>query len=181
MINSIICAVRRENTNASKECVVVLDSLHQQLTQILQQNQCQAYAIVPTSRSGTPGRPRYDLTMDQINNFLDLGFNWQAISSMLGIDRRTLYRHRLRLNIPSLQYTPVSDETLMLIIGQILANTPNAGETYVRGSLRSRGLRVQRWRVHQKLQELDPIGRCFRRSQTIRRRIYHVNGPNDLW
>ncbi|KAE8296881.1 hypothetical protein D5F01_LYC05655 [Larimichthys crocea] len=69
----------------------------------------------------------------------------------------------------------------MSIVGQILSNTPNAGETYVRGSLRSRGIRIQRWRVRQILQEIDPIGRCFRRSQAIRRRIYHVAGPNELW
>lgn len=104
----------------------------------------------------------------------NLGLNWQGIASLFGIDRRTLFRHRERLGIPSRDYTTLSNERLMSIVRQILANTPNAGETYVRGSLRSRGLRVQRWRVRQVLQEIDPIGRCLRRSQAIRRRIYHV-------
>ncbi|KAL7385044.1 hypothetical protein ABVT39_014230 [Epinephelus coioides] len=90
-------------------------------------------------------------------------------------------RPRQRLNAPSRDYTPLSDECLMSIIRHILSNTPNAGETYVRGSLRRREIRVQRWRVCQVLRHIDPIGRCFRRSQAIRRRVYHVRGPNELW
>lgn len=52
---------------------------------------------------------------------------------------------------------------------------------HVRGSLRSRGLHIQRWKVRQILQEIDPIGRRLCRSQGIRRRIYHVSGPHKLW
>lgn len=184
-IHSMIYVARRGESPESRNCTTLLESLHGQLTVILQQPQSQTHqggvVIPPTTGSGAPGRPRYDLTADQINHCLDLGLNWQGIASLFGIDRRTLFRHRQRLGIPSQDYTPLSDEDLMSIVGQILSNTPNAGETYVRGSLRSRGIRIQRWRVRQILQEIDPIGRCFRRSQAIRRRIYHVAGPNELW
>ncbi|KAA0718439.1 hypothetical protein E1301_Tti019303 [Triplophysa tibetana] len=78
----------------------------------------------------------------------------------------TAGRPRQRLSIPSNDYTQLSDENLTITIRQILENTPNAGETYVRGSLRSRGF----------LQNIDPVGRSFRRRQAIRRRIYGVGG-----
>ncbi|MEQ2276489.1 hypothetical protein XENORESO_021983 [Xenotaenia resolanae] len=35
--------------------------------------------------------------------------------------------------------------------------------------------------VTQCLQEVDPIGQSFRRRRTIRRRVYNVQTPNQLW
>lgn len=183
-IHSLIYVARRGESQESRDCAALLETLHDQLTIILHQPQNERHqgnVIAPTIGSGAPGRPRYDFTADHINHCLNLGLNWQGIASLFGIDRRTLFRHRERLGIPSRDYTTLSNERLMSIVRQILANTPNAGETYVRGSLCSRGLRVQRWRVRQVLQEIDPIGRCLRRSRAIRRRIYHVSGPNELW
>lgn len=186
-VRSITNVVTRAGGQGSEDCIIVLDSLYNNLRLILQQFDSQILQdtdnciVPPTIHSGTAGRPRYDLTADQINHCLDLGYNWQGISSLFGIDRRTLFRHRQRLSIPSNEYSSLPDENLTLIIRQILENTPNAGESYVRGSLRSRGFRIQRWRVRQILQEIDPVGRCFRRRQAIRRRIYSVGGPNELW
>lgn len=177
-VRSITNVVRRTRGQDSEDCITVLESICNAVnvilrhfdSQILQgSNNC---IVPPTLRSGTAGRPRYDLTADQINHCLDLGYNWQGISLMFGIDRRTLFRHRQRLSIPSNDYTQLSDENLTSTIRQILENTPNAGETYVRGSLRSRGFRIQQWRVGQVLQNIDPVGRSFRRRQAIRRRIY---------
>uniref|UniRef100_A0A096LWU0 Integrase catalytic domain-containing protein n=1 Tax=Poecilia formosa TaxID=48698 RepID=A0A096LWU0_POEFO len=132
-------------------------------------------------RSGCPGRPQYDITSLQISHCISIGMNWQQISSAFGIDRRTLYRHRQHLGIQPLQYTVLTDQDLRQIISDILQRTPNVGESYVRGGLSSRQIRVQRWRVRQCLQEIDPIGRSFRRRRTIRRRVYNVQTPNQLW
>nr|XP_055036502.1 uncharacterized protein LOC129423984 [Misgurnus anguillicaudatus] len=107
--------------------------------------------------------------------------NWQRIAMCLGISSRTLYRHRQQLGVQPLVYATLSNDNLNRIVGEILQSTTNAGERYVHGSLRSRELRIQRWRVRQSLQELDPIGRSFRRRRTIRRRIYSVATSNQLW
>ncbi|MEQ2297927.1 hypothetical protein AMECASPLE_039722 [Ameca splendens] len=79
------------------------------------------------------------------------------------------------------QIASAFDQDLTRVVTDILQRTPNAGETYVLGSLASREIRVQRWRVRQCLQEVDPIGRSFRRRRTIRRRAYNVQTPNQLW
>ncbi|XP_034544131.1 uncharacterized protein LOC117816121 [Notolabrus celidotus] len=107
--------------------------------------------------------------------------NWQCIATCLGVSCRTLYRHRQRLGVEPLAYATLSNDNLNRLVGEILQSTRNAGERYVHGSLRSRGLRIQRWRVRQSLQEVDPIGRSFRRRHAIRRRIYSVPTSNQLW
>ncbi|XP_028258071.1 uncharacterized protein LOC114442995 [Parambassis ranga] len=112
---------------------------------------------------------------------MSLGMNWQNIATCVGVSSRTLYRHRQLLGIPPMSYTTLSNENLNRVVGEILQHTTNAGERYVHGSLRSRGIHIQRWRVRQSLQEIDPIGRSFRRRHAIRRRIYSVSSPNQLW
>lgn len=137
--------------------------------------------VPPTTSTGLPGRPRYSISLEQISHCVSLGMSWQRISLCLGISRRTLYRHRQRLGVQPLAYAVMSNHALNSVVSEILQNTPNAGETYVLGSLRSRQIRIQRWRVRQSLQEVDPIGRSFRRRHAIRRRIYNVQTPNQLW
>ena len=52
--------------------------------------------------------------------------------------------------------------------------TPNMGR-------RSRGLRVQRWRVSKCLRYVDPIGTALRWRMTIHRRKCFVPTLNSLW
>lgn len=137
--------------------------------------------LPPSLLSGHQGRPRYSISREQISHLVSLGMNWQSIATCLGVSCRTLYRHRQQLAIPPLTYTALSNDNLTRVVGEILQSTTNAGERYVHGSLRSRGLRIQRWRVRQSLREIDPIGRSLRRRHTIRRRIYSVPTPNQLW
>ncbi|XP_039657021.1 uncharacterized protein LOC120559393 [Perca fluviatilis] len=135
----------------------------------------------PTIRNGLPGRPQYSILRDQITHCLSLGMSWQRIAVCFGISRQTLYRHREQLEIGPLTYTEMSDEVLTDITREILQTTPNAGERYVLGGLRSRNIRIQRWRVRRCLQHLDPVGRAYRQRRAIRRRIYNVQTPNQLW
>ncbi|XP_029978761.1 uncharacterized protein LOC115411007 [Sphaeramia orbicularis] len=135
----------------------------------------------PTTLSGYRGRPRYTISAEQIEHCMSIGMTWQRIASCFGISRRTLYRHRQILGVEPLQFSVLSNQELDTIVSDILHNTPNAGETYVMGSLRSRGLRVQRWRLRLSLHHVDPIGRSFRRRHAIHRRVYSVQAPNQLW
>ena len=49
-------------------------------------------------------------------------------------------------------FSDIPDCDLDAMLTFILSNSPNAGETYVQGSLRSRELRIQRWHVRERLQ-----------------------------
>ena len=59
--------------------------------------------------------------------------------------------------------------------------TPNMGRRKFIGALRSRGIRIQRWRVSECLHRVDPIGTALRWRMTIHRRKYFVPTPNSLW
>ena len=75
----------------------------------------------------------------------------------------------------------MSNTELDELLKSIMAVTPRAGESYIRGSLRGYGVRIQRWRIIERLQAIDPVGRAARRSSRIRRRVYNVFAPNCLW
>lgn len=127
-------------------------------------------------RNGTVGRPKKEVTDEQLQYLRQLGFTWTSISSLLGISRSTLYRRKQLLNDQ-----PITNDDLELTIREILNTTPNAGEVYVLGALKARNIRVQRWKVREQLQFIDPIGRALRKRTAIRRRVYRIKGANYLW
>ncbi|CAH0546672.1 unnamed protein product [Brassicogethes aeneus] len=129
--------------------------------------------------SGLPGRPSISISEEQILELRNIGLNWTIISAILKVSRRTIYRLKNKYDINDMRL--ISDEELDLAIQSIMNNTPNSGEVYVRGSLRSYSINVPRWRVRERLQLLDPVGRALRRHNTIVRRKYRVKGVNYLW
>lgn len=133
---------------------------------------------LPVAR--TFGRPRFCITREQLTDLRETGMTWKSIAKCLNVSERTLYRRVEEFNIRQ-EFSDISTAQLDEVLNGILSVTPNAGETYIRGSLRSRGIHVQRRRVRERLCELDPIGRAVRRSQAIPRRVYNVPAPNCLW
>lgn len=51
----------------------------------------------------------------------------------------------------------------------------------VQAYLKAAGFHVQRYKVRQAVNEIDPIGTASRWSQSIKRRTYKVATPNSLW
>ena len=49
------------------------------------------------------------------------------------------------------------------------------------GHLRSSDIFVQRSRVRESIHRVDPVGVADRRRTTIKRRVYHVDHPNEVW
>lgn len=78
-------------------------------------------------------------------------------------------------------FTNISNDELDHLLSGVLQQTPGSGETYIIGSLRGRGIRVQRWRVREHLRIVDPVGRALRGRRAIHRRVYNVSVPNQLW
>ncbi len=128
----------------------------------------------------TGGRPKFVVTREQIVVLRDTGMTWSDISKCLCISPKTLYRRRQEYDIPN-SFANISDAELDDLLSNVLALTPNAGETYVTGGLRARGILVQRWRIRNRLKLLDPVGRAIRKHKSIIRRVYNVSGANHLW
>ncbi len=112
----------------------------------------------------------------------DLGFSWIAISRMLSVNIRTLYNYRTQLGLVDYgSFTDITNDDLDRLIADIVRQTPGSGETYVTGSLRGKGIRVQRWRARERLRTVDPVGRALRGRRAIQRRVYNVSAPNEVW
>ena len=95
--------------------------------------------VLPT----TGGRPAYHITKEQIEQLCETGMSWRAITKVLRVSDSTLYRHRIEHNIGS-TFSQIEDDTLDHHVWDILRLTPYSGETYIRGALQSRGVKIQR-------------------------------------
>lgn len=74
----------------------------------------------------------------------------------------------------------ITDDELDNLLISLRRHYRRAGITMFDGMLRRLGHHVPRARIRQSLIRVDPVQRVFQRI-TIRRRQYHVPGPNSLW
>ena len=138
------------------------------------------YCIFSTYR--TNGRPRLSVSMDDVEFLRSLRFSWTNVANVLGISRSTLYR---RLNAEGVSvlttYTDISDSRLDRLVAEVKQRHPNDGEILMSGHLLAAGITVQRYRLRASIHRVDPVNTAARRSLTVRRRVYSVEGPNALW
>ena len=139
--------------------------------------------MAPVLRTGSVGRPSYDISSEQLMLLRSYYFSWTAIANIIGVSRWTIHRRVNTLQIPDsfLSYSSITDADLQNLVQQELVRMPRCGERYMQGALRRHGILVQRWRVREALVALDPISRASRWAQQIPRRPYRVPHPNFLW
>ena len=147
-----------------------------------------AYSTSVTITPG-PGRRRYDISKDRLEHLRSLYFSWQKIADMLQVSVSTIQRRRREFGLSDEfeRYSDITDDELDQIYASVTGNscegplTPNVGRRRFIGASRSRGLRIQRWRVSECLRRVDPVGTALRWRMTIHRRKYFVPTPNSLW
>ena len=137
---------------------------------------------------GTIGRPRKSITREEMELLYSIHKSWKEVAALLGTSERTIQRIRRETGMttssrtgPRSTYSDISHVQLCTVIREILNILPNAGETYVLGACRSRGIHVQRSRLRDAINTVDPINRALRRTVSIVRRQYSVRAPNSLW
>lgn len=126
------------------------------------------------------GRPKYDISREEIEGLKSMGFTWKKISELLSISERTLRTRRHELEV-SEKYEDIDDVRLDGIIQEILEQSPNMGEIMLQGAIQSRGINIQRRRLRASIERVDPVGRELRRLMCLKRRSYSVESPNALW
>ena len=131
------------------------------------------------SKENSGGRSKYHITAEQIDVLRSTGMSWTATAKCLGVSTKALSRRKQEYGITD--YTEIREDELEWNVRDILQLTPFSGETYVQGALRARGIYIQRWKIRDALQQIDPVSRALRRRYAIRRRIYNVSKPNHLW
>ena len=102
------------------------------------------------------------------------------LARTLGVHRNTIKNKMDEFGICS-KYSSIEDADLDTLVKAYKVKRPGAGFRYVRGHLRSAGLRVQKQRVLDTLQRVDRVGRFIRKRTVVRRRKYSSSRPNALW
>ncbi|KAJ7238069.1 hypothetical protein B0H12DRAFT_1204320 [Mycena haematopus] len=74
----------------------------------------------------------------------------------------------------------ISDDDLDILLLRLRTHYRRAGLSMLNGMLRRLGHRVPMEKLRASLLRIDPVRRIFERIR-IRRREYHVLGPNSLW
>jgi hypothetical protein len=132
--------------------------------------------------SGIPGRPGLDISLEQLNYFLNYQFSISDIARTLGVSQSTIFRRMrkyglfVRCNLP-----PLLDDELDAKIREILQEFPNAGYRRVISQLAVAGLKPPQMRVRESMQRVDPQGVAVRWLRLTPRRQYSVSGPLALW
>ena len=113
----------------------------------------------------------------------DCGFCWNDIARILRVSNRTLRRrrHEFGMRVVGREFSNISDTEIDNLVRQVQEVTPSAGLRMVQGSLRERGLVVQRMHVLLSLRRVDPVTTTLRNARRIIRRSYNVPCPNSLW
>ena len=123
-----------------------------------------------------PGRPRYNISQEQLEHRLHLDFDCPTIASMLGVSLRTVRRRMAEYNLSvRSRYSDIDDTGLMFTVREVKEQFPNCGYRMMDGLLR------QQMRIREAMHITDPNGMIVRFADFIQRRRYHVPGPQSLW
>ena len=128
------------------------------------------------------GRPRLNITKQQMEYLLDLGFSCSKIAGVIGVSLSTIRRRMLEydLSVGAL-YSNISDTELDRIAGQIKQDFPNCGYRMMQGHLLRQGHRIPQSRIRDCLHRIDAEGVAIRWASTVQRRRYNVPSPLSLW
>ena len=136
---------------------------------------------VPETEEPLLGRPRLDVTIDDILALKRLNYSCTKIARILNVSRQTLYRRIEECGISIKRFTEISPSELDHVLEAIKAEHPNAGEVMLRGHLLQQSINVPRRILREAVHRVDHVNTVMRRSRMIRRRAYSVLYPNFLW
>ena len=127
------------------------------------------------------GRPRFDITSNQLDYLRSLSFSWTEIAHLLGVSRMAIYRRRVEYGLMDETSRTLSDGDLSEVLCDQRIELPELGETMAAGHLRSMGYRVPRQQLRKGLRRTGPLSVALIWNMKITCRPYTVSGPNNLW
>ena len=134
------------------------------------------------NRHRSRGRPKIEITENELQNLLELRFTQVEIASLYGCSARTVRRRILSYNIQEIvEFSEMSDQDLDELVAQFVNTFPCAGQKTLAGYLQTQNHHIQRWRIRESMLRVDPCGVQQRMRNILHRRRYKVKGPNSLW
>ena len=113
----------------------------------------------PVNLSGHPGRPKFDISQEQLEYFLFYDLGVQDIANALSVSKSTVQRRFREYEISvSSAISQLTNDQLDGLVRQIKNDFPNAGYRRVDSQLRWQGIKVSQSRVREVMQRVDPEG-----------------------
>ena len=134
--------------------------------------------------TGSSGRPRYNISIEQLEFLVQKRFSTAEIAVLLGVGKRTVERRSEEFHLSTrATYSDMSSEELDAEITSILRNFPNTGYKRMTGFLLSRNVRIQQQRIREAMRRVNPGGTLLRALELniVQRRKYQVRSPLALW
>ena len=136
-------------------------------------------------RSGSVGRPKFDVPEQQLRFLVDSGFTGLQMAEIIGVSLRTVRRRMADYGLSICeQYADMPDDELEHMVRGIKMEFPTCGQKQMMGHLRSRDYsRIQQVRVREVMRKIDPEGetsQCFRYSVPAPGSLWHMDGNHKL-
>ena len=129
--------------------------------------------------TGSSGRPRYNISIEQLEFLVQKRFSTAEIAVLLGVGKRTVERRLEEFHLSTrTTYSDMSSEELDVEITSILRNFPNTGYKRMTGFLLSRNVRIR-----EAMRRVNPEGTLLRALELniVQRRKYQVRSALALW
>ena len=130
-----------------------------------------------------PGRPAINIPREILENLRGCGFSWCKVAKMFKVSRWTIMRRVQSYGLERLSvFSSLTDEQLDNVVRNYMSrHGTTTGKPYLRGHFRALGHNVQRWRVRESINRVDPRNTALRWGALVSRRVYNVTWPNSLW
>jgi len=148
----------------------------------LESELCAVGDQLPSILTGSVGRPKFDISCQQLEELLQSRFSVPDIAQLIGVSISTIRRQMASSNLSVRQtYTSISDDELDRLIMEVQERFPNWGNHLMYGYLIPPNIRLQFRRVRESQRRVDPEGSFMYKLQFLNRRRYMVPGPQWLW
>ena len=81
----------------------------------------------PMVFTGAAGRPSYDISKEQLEALLDVGFNVGQIAEMLQVGKKTIERRMSQFGVSARSFSDISNDDLDSAVGELKLFYPNLG------------------------------------------------------
>lgn len=145
-------------------------------------SECIKYGTTkPLRIGGNCGAPKFDIDKLTLDSLLDCGFHISDIAKLLRVSERTIYRRMAQFDLSKRGFSEIDDDSLDEIVSEIIKDFPMCGEQMLRELIKTKGLKIQRWRLRDTIHRIDSSGVVARKTGRLHRRVYNVMAPNALW
>ena len=133
-----------------------------------------------TQPGQSQGRPKLKICREQLKFLLDANFTQNDIASLMNCSSKTISRRIKEFNL-TIQRTQITEDELDQVTLLYVKRYPNAGQKSYSAFLLDQRIHISRQKVRDSLLRVDPSGVMQRFKKAIKRRRYHVPGPNSVW